>query len=174
MKFYLSLFCLFILTFGFSQTNDYILLKKINGIEIYYKIKRLKETKKKVDWLIEFEYVNSTNSDIFYKSIFVSPSTSETLFDSLLDTKTGDKEETQFCKINIENINGVFNSSASGGITGDKTRIKTDKNESILILKKNKTYTRSFEMRTNIEEEPIISITVINSISFTEDLKDFL
>lgn len=165
---------LFITSLSFSQTNEFRLLKKINGIEIYCKTKKLKENKKKVDWLIEIEYINSTNEDIFYKSYFVSPNSSEALIGALFDSKTKDKEETQFCRINIENINGFFNSSASGGITGDKTRLKTDKNESIMLIKKNKTYTRSFEMKTNIDEDPIISIVVINSISFTEDLKDFL
>lgn len=160
-------------SFCFSQTNnDFKLLKKINGVEIYYKVKKLRDTKSKTDWLIEFEYTNSTNNDLFYKSFFIKEKPN--LLDVVSDKETKEKEETSFCKINIENKNGFWNSNSSGGITGDKTRLKTDKNETILLLKKNKTYTRSFEMRTNIEEEPIINISIINSISFTEDINDFL
>lgn len=168
-------FLFFTSTFCFSQTNnEFKLLKKINGIEIYFKVKKLRDTKSKTDWLIEFEYTNSTSNDLFYKSFFTKEKPN--LLDALSDKepKTKESEELSFCKINIENKNGFFNSNASGGITGDKTRLKTDKNETILILKKNKTYTKSFEMRTNIEEEPIINISIINSISFTEEINDFM
>lgn len=166
---------LFTITFSFSQTNnEFKLLKKINGVEIYVKIKKLKDTKSKTDWLIEFEYTNATNTDLFYKSYFTKENPD--LLDIIADkeAKTKEKEETSFCKINVENKNGFWNSNANGGITGDKTRLKTDKNETILLLKKNKTYTRSFEMRTNLDEEPIINISIINSISFTEQINDFL
>jgi len=59
-------------------------------------------------------------------------------------------------------------------LRGDKTRLLTDKYEDIFILKKGKTYTKSMDFRSDKNVEPVLSIQIINSITFTDNIKDFL
>ncbi len=58
----------FVTSFIFAQNPGFSLLKKINGVDIYYKSSKTKEDTKKDTWLIEYEYINTTGKDIYYKA----------------------------------------------------------------------------------------------------------
>ncbi len=155
---------------SYSQTKGFELIRKINGIEIYAKQSKTKETKRKTTWIIEFIIINKTDADIFYKSRFVSPST----FDQLLgDT---DKEEVNsFAVITLENAKGIsFISDSDIRLRGDRTRLRTSDGATIYVLKKGKTYTRTMDFRAKNGIEPVIVVTADNSTSFTGSLYDFM
>lgn len=153
----------------FAQNPGFELLKKINGVEIYYKATKTKEAAKKDTWIVEFEYKNTSGHDIFYKTTIEQPNS--------LDKALGGKEVTidHFAVVFIENTKGMsFISDDKALLTGDKTRLSTDNNERIYMFKKGKTYTKSMDFRGDKGIEPIISIQIINSISFTENISEFL
>lgn len=161
--------------FCISQNPGFLLLKKVNGVEIYYKLSKTKETEKKDTWLVESEYFNNTSNDIYYKSVKPDQDKSDKLIDNLLKTKEDNLQISNFASVFIQNTKALdFTSDSQKNITGDKTRIVTDKGENIYRLKKGKTYTLSMDFKGNKTVEPIISIQVINSISFTDNIFDFL
>ena len=157
----------------FSQ-EDWEVLKTINGIEISYRKQKLQEKKNKIIWSIEFEYKNTLPEDIFYKSYFVSKR--KGILDIIADNNTdGYDEKTNFINVSVENRRGFLASTdVEINLSGDKTRLKTDKNQTIVTLKKFKTYTKSLEVKLDKDDEPVIKVSAINSISFTDDLTDFL
>ena len=153
----------------YSQNPGFELLKKINGVEVYYKKTKTKEATSKDTWIIEFEYTNNSNGDLFYKTDVVAQSSLEVYL------KTEKTIISHFAVINIENTKAIsFISDRDIFLRGDKTRLKTDKYENIYILKKGKTYTKSMDFRSDKNVEPVLSIQIINSITFTENIKDFL
>lgn len=152
-----------------SQSNGFKLIRKINGIEIFAKLSKTKESSKKDTWVIEFEYINNSGTDIFYKSRFVDPKA--LLF--MGDTKK--VEVANFAVLSLENTKAIsFISDKEMNLNGDKTRLKTDENESIYIIKKGKTYTRTMDFRADKGVEPIIVVQAVNSVSFTGSVYDFM
>ncbi|HMI08104.1 MAG TPA: hypothetical protein VK528_11195 [Flavobacterium sp.] len=152
----------------FSQAKEFEVLKKINGVEIFSKSTITKSTEKKDTWIVEFEFRNVTDHDIYYKSIVQQPTNMEKL--------AGEKEKNvvNFATISIENSNAMsFISDQYAFLIGDRIRLRTDNNENIYVIKHGKTYTNSMDFRSNKGIEPILSIQIINSISFTESFSDF-
>ena len=150
-----------------SQNPGFELLKKFNGVELYYKKKLVSEEKKKDVWLIEIEYFNNTSKDLFYKSNLVKVSE--------FDKKIGNKDYfvSHFTEIKIENVKNIF-SDSNTRISGDITRLLTNLFEPIYIIKKGKTYTDKIQFYTEKGVEPIITTTIMNSIFFTDNIYDFL
>ena len=147
-----------------AQNPGYILLKKINGVEIYYKTVKTKEDTKKDTWSIDFEYINTTGKDIFYKSVL----SEATIFENA-------GYISYFGVVTIKNAKMLsLSTSDPTDVSGDKLRLLTDKGEPIYIIKKGKTYTRNMDFRAEKGVEPILSIEVINSISFTESITEFM
>lgn len=170
MKRITLLIFLFIGITAFSQTEDFELIRKINGIEVYYKMTKTKEAKKRDTWVIEFEYINNSDSDIFYKSRFVSSSVAEQLLGN-----NSPEEVTHFSVISLENVKGInFISDRNINLRGDRTRLKTDRKESIYIMKKGKIYTRTMDFRAKKDVEPVIVVKTANNISFTGSVYDFM
>lgn len=157
----------------FAQ-NDWEILKNINGIEISYRKQKLQEKKNKIIWQIEFEYRNTLPDDIYYKSYFIKQKADVLDIISKKNTNSYD-EYTNFIDVSVENRRGFLASTdVEINLSGDKTRLKTDKNERIIVLRKFKTYTKSLEVKLDKDDEPVIKVSAINSISFTDDLTDFL
>ena len=159
--------------FCFSQNAGFTLLKKINGVEIYYKVSKTKETDKKDTWLVEFEYFNNTGADLFYKT--VKETQKSDLLSTILQEERKEQQVSNFAKVFIENIKALdFTSTSSSDVSGDKTRLQTDKEEGIYRIKKGKTYTLSMDFKGKKGIEPVISIQIVNSISFTDNINEFL
>lgn len=157
----------------FSQ-QDWEVLKNINGIEISYRKQKIQEKKNTIVWSIEFEYRNTLDKDLYYKSYYYKKTEGILDFISNKNTK-GYDEYLNFIDISVENQRGFLASSyVEVYLSGDKTRLKTDNNESIMSLKKFKTYTKSLEVKLDEDDDPVIKVSAINSISFTNDLTDFL
>lgn len=166
----LLLFFLLISINVFSQTNDFEIIRKINGVEIYARKSMTKEGKKKDTWIIEFEIVNKTDSDIFYKSRFGSPD----MFSQILG-ENDKKELNYFASVALENTRGIsFISDSEINLSGDRTRLKTDRGESIFVLKKGKIYTKTMDFRADKGTEPVIVVMSANGVSFTGSLYDFM
>lgn len=159
------------ISFGtFAQSDGFELIRKTNGIEVYYKMTKTKEAKNKDTWVIEFEYINNSDSDIFYKSRFQEADVLDQLFGD--DKK---REVTNFAVISLENVKGInFISDREIKISGDRTRLRTDKEESIYLIKKGKIYTRTMDFRADKGTEPVIVVTTANSVSFTGSVYDFM
>lgn len=156
-------------SYAHSQNPGFELMKKINGVEIFYKKTKTKETTTKDTWIIEFEYTNNSNSDIYYKTIEEAQSSLDVYL------KKAKTIISHFAVINIENTKAIsFISDKDIYLRGDKTRLQTDKYEDIYILKKGKTYTNSMDFRSDKNVNPVLSIQILNSITFTENIKDFL
>lgn len=160
---------LFFPIFCIAQNPGYELLKKINGVDVYYKKSKTKEGDKKDTWVIEFEFNNNSGKDIYYKSTIEE---SDNVSKLLGDDKT--KEIYHFAQISLENAKKLsFVSDSNMKLSGDKTRLSTDNKENIYIIKKGKTYTQAMDFRAEKGIDPIISLQIINSISFTDDITDF-
>ena len=169
MKKSLLILLLFIPIFMFSQNSGFELLKKINGIEVYYKMSRSKETEKKDIWLIEYEYLNVAGKDKYYKTTEVQASDLDVFFGKR------DLTYSNFATLSVENSQkAVVLNGGNGFLTGDKSRLTTEKSESIYVFRKDKTYTNSFQLRCPSDFQPIVSVKIINSILFTENILDFL
>lgn len=152
--------------FGYSQNNEFKLFKKINGIEIFYKLTKTKSNEKNDYWSIEFEYVNNTSSDIYYKTITKQVNTL---------VQKSSREVNYFCTIELENKKTIdFYSDLLVEISGDKTRLCTDKSEKIYVFKKQKTYTKQMSFKGNIGVVPVLTTNVVNDIIFTNNIYDFL
>jgi len=167
-------FALLLFTSLIFAQDKFEVLKNINGIEISYRKQKLKDKKNKTIWILEFEYRNTLPEDIYYKSYFYKRSSGILDVISNKDT-SGYDEYINFIDVSVENQSGFLASSdVEIYLSGDKTRLKTDNDESIIVLKKFKTYTKSLEVKLNNDDEPVIKVSAINSISFTDDLTDFL
>lgn len=167
---------LFVCGNAIAQNPGYELLKKINGVEVYYKMRKTKESDKKDTWLIEFEYFNITGKDIFYKTSLQENKKSfgDILMNSI-DKEDSKTQVSNFASILIENTKALdFVSDTESNITGDKTRLSTNQGEALYIIKKGKTYTRSMDFKGKKGITPVIAISIVNSISFTENLFEFL
>jgi hypothetical protein len=167
-----KLLVLFMVAFGTianAQNPGYVLLKKINGVDVYYKKSKTKEGDKKDTWVIEFEFNNNSDKDIYYKSQVSEPGD----IDKILGDKDN-KEIFHFARISIENAKKLsFVSDSNMELSGDKTRLSTDQKENIYIIKKGKTYTKNMGFRADKGIDPVMSLQIINSISFTNDITDF-
>jgi len=147
------------------------LLKKINGIEIFYKKTKVKELKKKDKWIIELEYTNNTNEDIYYKTVTQNNN-------NLLNALAGGSDKIEvyyFATVHLQNAKTMsFVSDQKVRISGDKTRLVTDENHNLFLFKKGKTYTETLDFKSEKGVEPVLTVDIVNSITFTEDITDFL
>lgn len=168
MKKITLLLLLLVPVFAIAQNPGFTVLKKINGVSIYYKMTKTKEGDKKDSWLIEFEYGNESGKDLFYKSSLQEAGTMDQIMGN--NSKV---ENADFAFISIENTKALSFSSGSINLFGDRLRIKTDKDESIFILKKGKTYTKTLDFKGNKGIEPVLNVQIVNSISFTDQINDF-
>lgn len=166
MKKFTFIFC-FIASFTFAQNPGFSLLKKINGVDVFYKVSKTKEEAKKDTWLIEFEYVNSTGRDIFYKGTSKKD-------DGVWGTGK-DIMISYFALVSIKNAKALsLATTGDTDISGDKTRLQTDKGEPIYLLKKGKTYTRTMDYRNDKGIEPLVTIMIENNITFLEGINELL
>ncbi len=163
------IFFLFCSCIVFGQNSDFELLKKVNGVEIYYKQSIVKPGDKKDRWVIEFEFVNKTQNDIFYTSYIQQP--------TALQSALGDKPtiNARFAYIYLENSKEIsFTSDSEIGLRGDKTKLKTSSDDIIVVLKKNKVYTSSMDFRAEKGVIPVLTVDINRNISFVESLLEFL
>lgn len=151
---------LFIAFIGNAQNPGYELMRSINGVDVYFKKTKTNETMKKDTWIIEFEFINSSENDIFYKSV------------------AGSRKDTpisHFALVTLENAKTIsFISDSDIGLRGDKTRLITDQGDVIYTLKKGKTYTRTMNFRGDKGVDPVLTIHATNSISFSGTIYDFM
>ncbi len=161
------LFLCIISNYAFAQNPGFSLLKKINGVDVYYKSSITKDDGKKNTWLIEFEYVNGTGKDLFYKA---ARKQDDNIFSSS-DTKL----VGYFALVSIKNAKALsLTTSADTEVSGDKTRIQSDKGEPIFIIKKGKTYTRTMDYKNDKGIEPLITIMIEDDITFFESINELL
>ncbi len=157
----------FVTSFIFAQNPGFSLLKKINGVDIYYKSSKTKEDTKKDTWLIEYEYINTTGKDIYYKANIVKD---DGIFGTGEYLIIG-----YFALVSIKNAKAMSLSTSDDiDISGDKTRLQSDKGEPIYIIKKGKTYTRTMDYRNDKGIEPLITIMIEDNITFIESINELL
>lgn len=160
-----KLLLILMLTFSissFSQSAGFTLLKKINGIEIYEKQTKTKTTDKDDYFLFEYEYINKTQSDLYYTG---------TLSYGNKGKKT---ENNTFCTFQFDDKK-TFDMYSGFGIyiTGDKTRLRLDSGEPIAVFKKNKTYSTKIELKSEKDTTPVLNFRQIGN-SITDNISDFL
>lgn len=162
---------LFLFSASYAQNDGFKLLKKINGIEIYFKSTKT-TTKKTENYNIQYEYINTTGKDIYYKTFTAKEN--KGLLDVLNKKEAQSYENANFATIGVENKKVQIFSNRNSGIVGDKTRLKTDDNHDIYVFKKNKTYTMNIEYSSDLNTELILNVNINNDIIFEDDIKAFL
>ncbi len=162
-----KLLLILLLTFsisGFSQSAGFILLKKINGIEIYEKKTKTKTNDKHDYWTVEFEYINTTQNDLYYNANLNKNSKGAVRF-----------EDYSFCSFELENKKTLdMYSDLSAWIQGEKTRLKLDTGETILVFKKNKTYSKKMEYKITKNNEPFLGFRQNSNTIITDNIYEFL
>lgn len=148
----------------FSQSAGFSLLKKVSGIEIYEKKTITKTTEKHDYWIVEFEYINTTKSDLYYNTTLDKSSNGTVRF-----------EDISFCTFDLENKKTFdTHSDLYVWITGDKTRIKLENGESIFVFKKNKVYSKVMKYKVEKGKDAFLTFNQNESKIITENLNDFL
>lgn len=150
----------FLLISMISFAQEFKPLKTFNGIEISYKVTKTREDEKKVYYVIEFEYVNKSGADYYYKE-FNDPDKSDPV--------------NYFAFVENANAKAVsFTSQKYIGLTGDKTKLKTTSNEQIYKIVKNKTYGAKMDFKADKGVEPVIIATGNSKMEFFGSVVDFL
>ena len=138
-----------------KEEDEYILLKNYNGIEIKYKKTLLSSSEKRNTWKFEVEYVNKTDSDLYYKTITTGPAKWE--------EKLGMHDST------VKNYFG----DAGIRLIGTKSRLKTDDNEAIYCIKRGKIYLDEYTTTLKKENNPTITFNSERDMPLTNNVFDF-
>lgn len=121
-----------------------------DNVQISYQLTLLEENNKKDKYLISISTENKNDYDLFY----ALPLNSEKKVETLLPTG--------FSKITIRNSMGWFGDGKQ--IIGQETVIRTENNEILMMLEKQKTY--NFETDFNVKhgEKPIVTNSYIYTL----------
>lgn len=128
--------------FTFSQ--NFVLLDKIQSVEVYYRLTKLESSKKNDNYLFEVMYKNTALDDLFYNGI---PS-------------QGKSEPIQeFAKINLPNVTKVKNDNVLY-LFGEMMASSTN-DKALLIIRSKKEFSSKTEIETSIGVVPEINLVKV-------------
>lgn len=141
---------------GLIYSQDFTVLDKIYQVEVSYRLSKLASSKNNDNYLIEFKYINTSESDIYYRGIPQQNKKSEVIH--------------EFAKINIPNATKISRDIALY-FFGDATATSTLNNATFIIRSK-KEYQTKTELKTEIGIVPEINLVkVLNFEKETAQLK---
>ena|SRR5690606_38807517 len=151
------LFLLLLCLPGLLHAQEYELLKSFNGIEVYYKMQVIKETKKKKTYFVEIMYKNVTDSDLYYNGRKeVSP--------AFLSVPESISYSNDFCYVDFVSA-GQFAEDTGMSLFGDSTNFEKDGTQ-IRVIPKGKEFYRTAQYVVKAGREPIINVRPYNSVTF--------
>ena len=151
-----SLF-LFTNLIAFGQEN--VIVGTKDNVEISYQLTKLETNAKKDRYLISVTAQNKNNYNLYYSVVFFKNADGSETLSPLIPTG--------FSKIVIRNSTGWFGDGKQ--IVGQETTIKTETNEILFNLEKNKIYNFETEFNVKHDDKPIITNTYGSTLRKLEE-----
>jgi hypothetical protein len=150
------LWLLFFPVLSFAQDSQ--LLKKYGDIEIKYRVRKVKDSGKKSDYIVDFTYVNTSPKDKYYA---VLPGKND-----------DDSARNDFAYTDAENVTNLL-SQHSGNFVGQKTTLAVN-GTNIFVLKAGVEYETLMEFTLKNEYVPSIVFKGNKEVVFKESVLEYL
>lgn len=159
MKKFLFTVLLAIPLLQFSQED--IKLNKKNGIEVSYQLLLSDEGKKKDQYILIANAINTTSKDFYYSVPLIKGSNGKY-------TLSPFGQEKGFTKVKVRNSTGLFGDGQS--IIGELTKMFTVNKHVLFVVKKGETYSEETKFKVKKGVKPLITNTFSKVF---KDLSDF-
>lgn len=156
-KFLLPGLFLFTSLLSFAQEN--VIIGTKDNVEISYQLTKLETNAKKDKYLISVTAQNKNNYNLYYPVAFIKNADGSETLSPLITTG--------FSKIVIRNSTGWFGDGKQ--VAGQETTLKTENNEVLFNMEKDKIYNFETEFNVKHDDKPIITNSYGNSLRKLEE-----
>ena len=156
-KFLLPTLFLFTSLLSFAQEN--VIIGTKDNVEISYQLTKLETNAKKDRYLISVTAQNKNNYNLYYPVVFIKNADGSETLSPLI--------ATGFSKIVIRNSTGWFGDGKQ--VAGNLTTLKTENNEVLFNMEKDKIYNFETEFNVKHDDKPIITNSYNSSLRKLEE-----